>query len=297
MNSLIDHTCRRFLLGIASEEEESRIEMAILDGELDESFLRDAEDGLIDDYLLSRLTPEERRAFTVNFLSTEDRSERIEFAAALVAYAQKQPAQVRSASLIAELHQSILSILSWRRTALLAAAASALLAVIVGVQQFRIHREQQIASDARNELIRLQAKLDSGNAATARQGDGSTTSSGSLQIQDSGIPVIDFASSTRGVYPVRLRIGVRTRFVQIAVKLPSASVMKYRLTLVSPNGDQLWMQEFPASTIPLAKESTVVLPTSLLPPGIYHLRLETPSSGERMEMSGDCVLRVEMDES
>jgi hypothetical protein len=83
LNPLLENTCRRFLLGIASEEEESRVEGAVLADELDASFLLDAEDGLIDDYLLGSLTHEEQEGFSTHFLSTEERRQRLAFASAL----------------------------------------------------------------------------------------------------------------------------------------------------------------------------------------------------------------------
>ena len=163
MNPLPENTCRRFLLGIASEEEQSLVEDAVLADELDASFLLHAEDGLIDDYLLGSLTREEQNRFKTHFLSTEERRQRHAFASALMEYARKQPAEEHSVGRTF-LHRSIRAVLSWRQAALLGAAASVLLAVLAGFQQLQLRRQGQIASEARNELTRLRAEIDSGAA-------------------------------------------------------------------------------------------------------------------------------------
>jgi hypothetical protein len=80
------------------------------------------------------------------------------------------------------------------------------------------------------------------------------------------MPVIEFAFSTRSVYPPLLRIPAHAQFVRINVKLSLPLALKYREVLVASNGNQFWAQEFPASILPATTESTIVLPTSILPP-------------------------------
>lgn len=293
MNPLPENTCRRFLLGIAGEEEENRVEDAVLAGELDASSLLDAEDGLIDDYLLKSMTHEERHGFTTHFLSTEDRRQRLAFAAALMEYARKQPAEGLSASRKPAWYNSIRAVLSWKQTALLAAAASVLLAALAGFQQVQLRRQGQIASEAQNEVTRLRTALDSGNSEAAKQGARSAGSFGNPQMKPDEVPLIEFASSTRSVYPPLLPIPARAEFVRIDVRLPLPLATKYREVLVASNGDQLWTQEFPASILLAAtKQSTIVLPASILTPGSYHLRLEGASADDHFEELGDWVFRV-----
>ena len=292
MKPLQENTCRRFLLGIASEEEESRVEDAVLADELDASFLLDAEDGLIDDYLLGMLTHEEQNGFKTHFLSTEERRKRLAFASALIEYARTQPAEEVSIVRKLALRPSMRAVLSWKEGALLAAAASVLLAVLAGFQQVQLRREGQIARDARNEQFRLRAALDSRNIGAASPTEPSTGSFASPQIGVDQMPVIDFAFSTRSVYPLLLRIPIHAQFVRINLKLSLPLAMKYREVLVASNGDTLWAQEFPASILTATNESTIVLPTSIMPPGSYHLRVETASAGDHFEESGDWVFLV-----
>jgi hypothetical protein len=292
LNPLTENRCRRFLLGIASEEEESRVEEAVLAGELDASFLVDSEDGLIDDYLLGNMTNEERHGFTTHFLTTGERKERLAFAGALIEYARKQPAEEHSVGRKLALRDGIRALLSWRQMAMITAAATVLLAALVGFQQLQLHREGQIASEARNEIVRLQAALDSGNNRAVQPSGLSTDSLGNPQFGVEQMPVIGFESSTRSVYPQTLRIPAHARFARINVKLPLPLAMKYREVLVTSNGEELWSQEFPASILPATKESTMVLPASILQPGSYHLRLEQASADNHFAESGDWVFQV-----
>lgn len=291
MNPLPENACRRFLLGIASEEEQSLVEDAVLADELDASFLLYAEDELIDDYLLGSLTREEQNRFKTHFLSTEERRQRHAFASALMEYARKQPAEEHSVGRTS-LHRSIPAVLSWRQAALLGAAASVLLAVLAGFQQLQLRHQGQIASEARNELTQLRAELDSRSSGAAQLGGPSTYSFGNPQIAADQMPAIEFAFSTRSVYPPKLRIPAHAQFVRINVKLSMPLAIRYREVVVATNGDQLWAQEFPASTLPATNESTIVLPTSILPTGSYHLRLERASADGHFEESEDWVFLV-----
>ena len=296
MNPLPENTCRRFLLGIASEEEQSLVEDAVLADELDASFLLHAEDGLIDDYLHGSLTNEEQKGFKTHFLSTEERRQRHAFASALMEYARKQPAEEFSVGRTL-LHRSIRSVLSWKQATLLAAAASVLLAVLAGFQQLQLRRQRQVASETQNELIRLQAALDSRGSGTPQPGGQRTDSFGNPQIGADQMPVIEFAFSTRSVHPPTLPIPAHAQFVRINVKLSMPLALRYREVLVASNGEHLWAQEFPASILAATEESTIVLPRSILPPGTYHLLLETASADDHFEESEDWVFLVAKESS
>ncbi len=268
------------------------MEDAVLGGDLDASFLLDAEDGLIDDYLLGSLTPEERNGFTTHFLSTNERRQRLAFAAALTEYAQKQPAEELPMRPKLASRGPIRVLFSWRQTALLAAAASAVLAALVGFQQVQLRRQGQMASETQNELTRLRTALNSSNSGAARPGEQFAATLGNPQIKPDEMPLIEFAFSTRSIYPTLLRIPAHAQFVRIDVKQSLPLAMKYREVLIASNGDQLWTQEFPASILPPTNQSTIVLPTSILSPGSYHLRLERASADDHFEQSGDWVFRV-----
>lgn len=292
MNSLPEQTVRRFLLGIATEEEEYRVEDAILAGTLDESFLRDAEDELIDDYLVGSLTDEESHGFTVHFLSAEERREKLSFASSLVEYARKQSTEKLYVGQKFSPLSNIRDLLPWKRTALLAIAASLLLVAVIGFDQMRLRRQTQIASDARSELTRLQAAITSGNSDSFRLDKPTATTLNNRTDGTDQMAVLEFTSSTRSIYPALLRIPAQTHFVRIDLKLPLPLAAKYREVVLAESGDKLWIQEFPASILPASKESSIVLPASILRPGVYHFQLENASSKGRFEEAADWVFRV-----
>ena len=286
LNSYPQQTYRRFLLGIASQEEEDRVEDAIFGGELDDFFLVEAEDELIDDYLFGSMTHEERRGFTAHFLATEERRKRLAFASALFEYARKQPAEEHSFRRKLESHGPIRFWLTWKQTALLAAAASVLLAAFSAFQEMQLIRQGQIASEARNEVTRLRAALDSRNSEAAQAGSSSNPQPGVDQM-----PGIEFGSSTRGVQLPRLNIPAHAQFVRFVVKIPFPAD-KYREVLVASTGELIWSQEFPASSLPATQQSAIILPASVLTPGMYHLRLEKAFGAGQFEESADWVFRV-----
>lgn len=292
MNSSPEQTVRRFLLGIASEEEECRVEEAVLAGELDDFFLLNAEDELIDDYLLGSMTREERRAFSANFLSAKERRQKLEFAARLIECARKEQVEELSSGWKLALRDTIRAVLSWKQAALLATAVSVLLAALAGFDQTRLRRQTQIASETQNELTRLQAALAAGNSESSRLGKPSTAALSSPQDGADRMPVLEFAPSTRSVYPVLLRVPAQAQFIRVDVKLSLPLAMKYREVLVASNGDRLWSQEFPALELSTAPQSTIVLPTPILPQGLYHFQIERAFAEGRFEQSADYVFRV-----
>jgi hypothetical protein len=290
LNSLPENTCRRFLLGIASEEEESLVEDAILAGDLDAVFLLEEEDYLIDDYLLGGMTEEERQGFAGHFVSTEERKQRLAFASALIEYARKQPdEEPERQKLVPRRPNRVL--LTWKQAAFLAAAASVVLAALAGLQQIQLRRQGQIASAARNEFSQ-RAALDSRNIGDTPPGERSTAPLANPQVGVDQLPEVEFASIKRSVIPPLLRISGHARFAQIKVKLSEPLAVKYREVLIA-NGDQLLTLEFPASSLPSTKESTIILPTWILHKGSYHLQLEKSNAEGHFEEPKDWVFNVE----
>jgi hypothetical protein len=106
------------------------------------------------------------------------------------------------------------------------------------------------------------------------------------------MPVIEFASTTRSMYPVVFRVPANARFARIDWKLSAPLAEKYREVLLSGSGQQLWVQEFPAVVLSPANRSTIVLPASILSPGTYHFRLDMVSTSGGFEELADCVFRV-----
>jgi hypothetical protein len=292
LNSSPDKIYRRFLLGIASEEEECRVEEAVLAGELDALFLQTAEDELIDDYLLGRITQQERQGFDEQFLITEERRQKLRFAFALIEYSQKAPAQENPVKRKIAPRGSNRVLFSWKYGAFLAATASVLLAVLAGVEQMQLQRQVQIASEVRNELTQLQTASAADNRRAARMGEPSAGTPGGMEDAVDRMPVIEFASATRTVYPTVFRVPADARFARIDWELSPPLAEKYREVLLSGSGQQLWAQEFPATVLSAARRSTIVVPASILAPGIYHLRLDRDSTNGQFEELADSVFRV-----
>ena len=145
MNLSPEKRYRRFFLGIANEEEQCRIEEEVLTGEVDDFFLQNTEDELIDDYLLGSMTQEERQGFSMSFLSTKERRQRLAFAAGLIEYARKQQAEELSTSWKLAQRSTIRAVLSWKRAALLAATASVLFGVLAGLELMKLRDQTQVA--------------------------------------------------------------------------------------------------------------------------------------------------------
>jgi hypothetical protein len=285
-------TYRRFLLGIASEEEQSRVEAEVLTGDLDAMFLENAEDELIDDYVLGSITSQEKRGFEEQFLITEQRRQKLRFASALIKYSQQLPADgIFRLQKLAPSRRLQFN-LSWKHTALLSAAAMILLAVLSGLEWTKLRQQAQVAQETQKEIALLQIASAANSQRTAELAKASTGNFGGSDFAANGMPVIEFASTTRTIYPVVFHVPAAAQFARIDWRLPAPFAAKYREVLLSGSGQQLWAQEFPAIVLSPARQSTMVLPASILVSGTYHLRLEGSSTKGQFEELGDCVLRV-----
>lgn len=292
MKTTPENTYRRFLLDIASEKEEARAEEAILAGEVDAQFLNDVEDELIDDYLLGSFTREERQGFAANFLSTDERRERVAFVAALVEYARKQPLEDPEIDRKPTWASSLVTALFWKRIALLSTTAALLLVAFVSFKQIQFRQQRQIATESQNELTRLRAALAAANSESSHPDTVSSVSPISPQTGFGRMPTIEFAASTRGVTPALLQIPAGTRFIRIDSKLSLPLADKYREVVLTSVGDRIWVQEFPSSILSAARHSTIVLPASILQPGLYHFQIERAPAKGQFELSEDHVFRV-----
>jgi anti-sigma factor RsiW len=83
-HNIIDERINAYLLGELPEEEAERFEDECFAGENWPGQLNLAEEDLIDEYLRGALTPERRRRFEENYLTTDARVERVRMAAALL---------------------------------------------------------------------------------------------------------------------------------------------------------------------------------------------------------------------
>lgn len=267
------------------------MEEAILAGDLDAVLLLAEEDDLIDDYLLGGMTEEERQGFAGHIVSTEQRRQRLAFASALIEYARTRPDQEAERPDPVQRNPNRV-LLSWKQAAFLAVAASVLLAALAGFQQIRLRQQGQIASAARNELGQLQAALDSRKIDATPPNERFAVSPANQQVGMDQLPEVEFASTKRSVIPPLLRISPHAKFALIKVKLSEPLSVKYREVLIG-NGARLLTLEFPASSLPSTKESTIVLPTWILQKGSYHLQLERPNTEGSFEEPQDWVFNVE----
>jgi hypothetical protein len=284
---------RRFLLGIASEEEACQVEDAILAGELDASFLRHSEDELIDEFCAGTLNTEERRGYIENFLISGERRQRHAFGAALVEYLQKQTVtESRADGQFLRVGGFVL-IPSWKQTALIAAAACVLFASLATFEYWQVRRETHLVAGTKDKLAQLQTSLISGPDTISQLKVHSQASLPGEQASVEQMPIIDFSSSTRDVHPILLRVPVQAQFVRMQVSLPSWDSSKYRELVLAEDGRQLWAQEFIGSSVPASSRAESIVSASVLSPGVYHFKLVEASSEDKFQELIDQVFRVE----
>ena len=254
----LDNAHRRFLLGIANEDEQQLVEEAILTGQFDSSVLDTAEDELIDDYLLGNLSQVEKRGFEEQFLITEQRQQRLRFASELIRYSNIVPPENNSVNRKASL-AGMSVIYTWKRVAILSSAASVLLTALVGSELIKLRHQTEVVQEM-------------------QRGD--------------QLPGIEVQYTTRTVSPQVFRVPVQARFARIDWKLSQPLAGTYREVLLSASGRRLWSQEFSSEVLSPADRSTMVVPASILGPGTYHLRLEGDFTGGQFEELADSVFLV-----
>jgi hypothetical protein len=279
------------LLGVASDEEQCLVETAVLAGDVDGAFLHNAEDELIDDYLLGAMTPEERDGFSTSFLSTEERKQRLAFADEFIRFLRKHNVEEIPDRSTPPLRGSVNNVLPWKRATAFALAASILFAALTGFEFVRLRSQAQLASQAPSKSNQFQPNLSQSNSGSQNQRLAATPTSTSPQDIAPPMPVLELASSTRGVVAPLLRIPDHAQFARIVVKVPSPVAERYR-EVVLAGSKQIWAQEFPASALPATLQSDLVLKATLLSPGSYHLQIEKASANGPFELSVDYVFHV-----
>jgi hypothetical protein len=283
---------RRFLLGMASEEEQIGVEEAVLSGRIDATNLQNAEDELIDDYLLGDISEGERRDFEQQFLVTDERRQRFRFASELIEYSRRADSDGISAIPIRTGRDGIWGMFPWKRAAFLAAAASILFAVVSGIEFARLRQQNQIAQSAQDELARLQRGLTAPRETMSQvQGPNADV------MRDSAAGAIEIATNeigpaTRDFKPQRFRVPVGAQVARIYWELPSGLPKTIRLVLVPADGQRPWTEDFPSSVLSSGNRSTFDLPASVLIPGRYHLWAEG-SSGGPFKPIANSVIEVE----
>jgi len=273
---------REYLLGLADEGRAGWVEERLLDGSIGAEQIQLIEDELVDEYLLGGLSAQERAAFATNFLTTEDRRQRLAFSRQMIQRAQAEPLPVRRPDSRAEISQPRPWSFSWRWTALASMTASLLLCALLVLEAVRLSSARLIARNAESEAARL------------RTAGGSTQSVGSTASPDSGrvgetarleepSPDLTLSPTTRDLE----RMPVLTRpkddqLVRVRLVLPDLGKTPYREKLIAPSLGQLWMQEFDDADKPAPRASDIDIPASLLSPGnspvTYRIDLELPEN-------------------
>ena len=257
MNLQFGDSYRRFLLGIASEEDQVRSEEAILAGELDAAEIGILEDDLIDDYVFGDLSGEEQKAFNAHFLSTAKRKQRLTFALALIGYARKQPATAPKKRMDSGGGHGQRFMLPWPGSAVAALAAIIVLSCLAGYQQVVLRRQAQQSRNAQNEIARLQGALAS--RTNPPQADG---------VQEAKI-----------VLPRLMRDVLQTPVFQISSQ---ARLVRIDLNLIAPASGTYTVELYKDDRRILSEEldasrsdaRAIVVPASLLNSGNYLLQFK-----------------------
>lgn len=270
-------TIRRFLLGMADGDAEKTIEEGILTGLVPTEDMALIEEELIDDHVFGRLSAEEETAFHARFLCNPERRSRVEFSRALQEYAGKQAPAPRQRSF---------SIGAIPRFAL--AASVGLFGVItlsaawLEMRNIRLGRELAGVSRTSDERQRLLAALMEQEKQRAAQGDHAGLTGGEPAAESKAAP-------TAGAAGIQLRPGVKRGVEAIPVLHVTGEAGAVRITLelafnpadglreelFHAGGERIWDQELTSAGPVVAHgETTVYVPSQLLTPGDYQIRVK-----------------------
>lgn len=86
-----DEKFRAYFLGELTDEEAARLENDVLGDDANFTFLKSAENDLLDDYTNDRLSPIQTKLFEKNYLNTPFRQNRLDFSKTLSEYLQNEP--------------------------------------------------------------------------------------------------------------------------------------------------------------------------------------------------------------
>jgi hypothetical protein len=292
LDTLPESAIRRFLLGLASEQETLRVEEEILRGGLDLTSLQFAEDDLIDDYHFSRLNAVEREGYKSSFLVNSERREKHAFVAALSDYANKRPAMVGQRDANRSGETKPVSGLSWKVLAGMATAAALMFAVLAMWEHQRWSQEAQIATTAQDEVARVRIGIASNSQNATNHGIQSGPGPGEASAEVSQVQVVEFSSQRRNTAADSFQIQPRVRLVQLELKLPETVQAHYRATLLSASGSLIWSAEFLGSPLQPSTRISVTVPSNILIPGVYHLQIQAESRGLPFRDVSDRVFRV-----
>jgi hypothetical protein len=287
---------RRYLLGDLDEEQRQRLEERIFISPAFKTQVQIAEDELAEDYLAERLPASDRDAFRQRLLLTREQSQRIEVISALRDFAAQQPPL--SISTVAKdtrdprrRDAKLLSFLAGGSPKAILAVVT--IVVIVTVAAFWLLRYSSITRPIPDELTRRHE--------IEREVSRLNPPGGQPLPPELTAPAAHISSVTLNPNIVRrsggelakIEIQNNITIAQFRLKLPLDGYDNYRLALYTSEGIELLSHDgLTPQTLNGFKDLIFNLPSSVLSPGDYQLRLSGRHNSDRFEEVADYNFRV-----
>lgn len=301
-------TLREYLLGKLSEDAREQLEWRLMTQ--DEAFqeLLIEEDELVDDYACDVLSEDERSRCDNHFLCTPERQRKLRFAVALKGYLQAPSGRSWSRGRRPFRHW-IPRTLPHPTPVWGAVAATLVLSVSAGVWStvgfFRIRDQLEQVLAERGALLReredlklkIAAESARANERTPRRVDRQAPSN-ALRVADLEAPSFLLSSGLLRAERAMatIRIPPESKLVALQLDLGLDEYPEYRAALHLAGGDEVWTQaKLKARSARAGAMVVLTLPSQLLTPGDYYVKLEGVTDAEHPEILGwyDFRSRVE----
>lgn len=269
---------RRYLLGDLHEEQREEIELRLLTDEELQTLLSEAQDDLIDDYVLGILSERERSLFQNNFLLTPERLHKLRLSQALAKYTGMNAADSQAsqtAVVPAAPWQKPLRFLQQQRFAL--AIAVIIIAVMIGYAGWSIYRHRQLetrVAELRKQRVRVEQELKNLNVGQLSDQQSMITLPLNQLVRDAGDKRL--AVITGGINILQLRL-----------ELDEDKFSVYRAVIETGEGTEIYtVDELKAKSEGDAQVILLNLPSRLLPTGDYQVHLIGITTGNGSVDSG-----------
>lgn len=315
-----DKLAKRFLLGDVSESERAQIEDRLL---ADEDFFQElliVEDDLIDAYVRDELSASERGLFEQGYPTSPSRRARIEFAKTLLASVSGKPASVVPAVITAHEREPARPVSWWhtlfgglfiRRPAFgfTMAAVVALLVVVLGGLWVLTERtrtpsapqEAQVSPPINAPPMPVTPReTPSPQIAEAERPPSNsgkeTTELPTRETPKRTAPVVAtftlLPGALRGESGTRLVLPAGTTEARLRLGMEGEAYKKYRATLWTPEGRQVWSRGITNGSSPNSARLTLSLPANLLKNGDYVLSVSGANADGDWQSVADYSFRV-----
>lgn len=255
-----------YLLEELPEEEAERFEDECFAGESWPEQIQLAEEDLIDEYLRGGLTPERRRRFEENYLTTDARVERVRMAAALLRHVDSQASATTEETTAAEtvppedgVRTSWLGALWGVRSPVPRAALSFALLLVVAAGAYVVYR---LINNSNRTVVLVALTPNS-----AERGKG-------------------------GAEPTKVKLPPDAGALRVSLALPEGTqpALRYRAELEDREGKASSLQAEGAD----ARTVTVSIPATRLAPGTYALKLYAINAdGVEQRVKGSYLFTIE----